>query len=144
MVLFNTNAMAQYSLSGNITDMTSNQGLYGANVILKVNKIKVTPTNNQGYFEFTDLAKGEYVLEVSFVGYQIYKRTITIPTTENLIIKLEEDPYLPDAITVMATRAGENAPLSYSEINKKELEAVNMGKDMPYLLESMPDRKSVV
>jgi len=138
LVLFNSIAIAQHRFSGHVIDTKTGTGLLGANVSLNSSKTIIAPTDNEGYFEFTNLSQGEYLLMVSYVGYKIYLRTISIPETDNLRIDLEEDPYLQDAVVVIATRAGDNAPLSYSEIDKKELEAVNMGKDMPYLLEGMP------
>lgn len=138
LMLFSTITMAQLSFSGQVTDKNTKEGLLGANVTLSSNKTIIVATDEQGYFEFTSLTKGEYTLKVSYVGYQLYSRLITIPSTDNLYLELEEDPYLQDAVIVTATRASEHAPLSYSEIDKKELEVLNMGKDMPYLLEGMP------
>jgi iron complex outermembrane receptor protein len=138
LVLFNTIAMAQHRFSGHVIDKKTENGLVAANVSLNSGKTLIAPTNDEGYFEFTNLSQGEYLLTVSYVGYKIYLRTINIPETDNLSIELEEDPYLQDAVVVTATRASENAPLSYSEIDKKELAVINMGKDMPYLLEGMP------
>ena len=138
IVLLNTVAMAQYRLSGQVIDKNSKIGLQGANVTLQSGKTMVVPTNNQGYFEFTNLSGGEYLLTVSYVGYQLLSRSIAIPGINNLSLELEENPYLEDAVIVTATRAGAKAPLAYSEIDNKELEALNMGKDMPYLLEGMP------
>jgi iron complex outermembrane receptor protein len=138
LMLFSTITMAQYNFSGHVIDKSNNQGLLGANVTLKADNIIIVPTNEQGFFEFTNLSQGEYLLEISYVGYQVYNRTINIPETSNINIKLEEDPYLQDEVVVTATRAIDNAPLSFSEIDKKELEILNMGKDMPYLLEGMP------
>ena len=139
LVLFNTIAMAQIRFSGHVIDENTKKGLLGANITLNSDEDQqITATNAEGYFEFADIKEGEYMLMVSYVGYKIYLRTISIPHIANLSIELEENPYLQDAVVVTATRAGKNAPLSYSEIDKKELEAINMGKDMPYLLEGMP------
>ncbi|MEQ8628995.1 TonB-dependent receptor [Ekhidna sp.] len=39
-----------------------------------------------------------------------------------------------DDVIVYATRANENTPTTYSEISKKEIENVNLGQDLPILL----------
>jgi iron complex outermembrane recepter protein len=138
LVLYSGLASAQYSISGQVIDKNTKNGLIGANVTLKSAKTLVAATDNDGHFEFSGIENGEYILKVSYVGYEIYNQTINIPSDENLSIQLQEDPYLSDAVVVTATRANKNAPLSYSEIDKEELEVLNMGKDVPYLLEGMP------
>ena len=121
LMLFSTITMAQYSLSGHVTEKSNNKGLLGANVSISANNTIIVATDEKGYFEFTNLVQGEYILMVSYIGYQLYSRTINLPGTNNLNIKLEEDPYLQDEVVVTATRAIDNAPLSFSEIDKKEL-----------------------
>lgn len=43
-----------------------------------------------------------------------------------------------DDVIVYATRANENTPTTYSEISKKEIEHVNLGQDLPILLNLSP------
>jgi iron complex outermembrane recepter protein len=138
LVFANTYVLAQYQFSGYVVDKKSQKSLYGANVSLISENTIVTPTNNEGYFEFNNLTRGSYILQVSFVGYRTSSQKIAIPGTKHLSIELEEDPYLQDKVVVMATRAGKNDPFTFTEVDKKDLEEVNMGKDMPYLLEALP------
>ena len=41
-------------------------------------------------------------------------------------------------VQVVATRADKKTPMAYSDLNKRQIEAVNHGKDIPQLLEMMP------
>jgi len=41
-------------------------------------------------------------------------------------------------VTVVSTRAQKNTPISFSEMDKKDLDRVNLGQDIPYLLSTMP------
>ncbi len=138
IVLTGHYAMAQHKFAGYVIEKSTNTPLAGANVALKAQRTLVVATNNEGHFAFTNLAAGEYQLQVSYVGYQSFQQTINIPAISFLQISLTETPYLQDEVIVMATRAGKDAPLAYSEIDKEELAQLNMGKDMPYLLEGMP------
>ncbi len=138
IVLTGHYALAQHKFAGYVTEKSTNTPLAGANVVLKAHKTRVVATDNEGHFAFTNLAAGEYQLQVSYVGYQSFQQTINIPAVSFLQISLTETPYLQDEVIVMATRAGKDAPLAYSEIDKEELAQLNMGKDMPYLLEGMP------
>lgn len=36
-------------------------------------------------------------------------------------------------VQVISTRASKNAPLAFTNVNKKDIQAVNYGKDIPYL-----------
>ena len=130
--------MAQHSISGYVADQITKKGLIGANISIKGNSSSYTATDDNGHFQFSDLAAGKYNLEISYVGYETFNLTISVPTDKELRIELVEAPYLKDAVIVMATRASDNSPQAFSEIDKIELEEVNMGKDMPYLLEGMP------
>lgn len=138
LVLISTYTMAQHSFSGYVMDQTSKKVLMGANIKLVGSSTKLSATDYSGYFEFKDLASGEYNMEVSFVGYQTFSQVVTLSSNQELKVELIEDPYLNDAVVVMATRATDNSPQAFAEIDKVELEAINMGKDMPYLLEGMP------
>jgi len=138
IMLSNFNIRAQHSFSGNIKSKVDQEVLVGANISLKGKRTIVIASDLEGGFQFTNLEPGHYVLQVSFVGYQSYSTKVTIPENEFLIILLVENAYLDDNVIVLATRAKTNSPLSYSEIHKAEIKKINLGRDIPYLLEEMP------
>ena len=138
MVLTGHYVVAQHQFAGFVNDKSNSTALVGANVVLQGHQTLVAATDAAGHFVFDDLPAGEYLITVSYVGYQEFQQTIRVPELDFLKITLTETPYLQDEVIVMATRAGKDAPLAYSEIKKEELEEINMGKDMPYLLEGMP------
>lgn len=39
-------------------------------------------------------------------------------------------------VQVISTRASKKAPLAFTNVSKKDIQAVNYGKDIPYLLDS--------
>ena len=138
MVLTGHYVVAQHQFAGFVNDKSNSTALVGANVVLQGHQTLVAATDAAGHFVFDDLPAGEYLITVSYVGYQEFQQTIRVPELDFLKITLTETPYLQDEVIVMATRAGKDAPLAYSEIKREELEEINMGKDMPYLLEGMP------
>lgn len=137
-MLTNSTVWAQHSFSGSIKSKANQQILVGANISLKGNKTIIIAADKDGHFQFINLEPGDYMLEVSFVGYESYSVKISIPEKKFLNILLAENAYLDDEVIVMATRVQINSPSTYSEIDKVALEELNMGKDMPYLLEGMP------
>ncbi len=43
-----------------------------------------------------------------------------------------------EEIVISGTRAGDNTPMTYYNINKEEIELRNLGQDLPYLLSAIP------
>ncbi len=66
----------QTKISGKITD-EANQPLPGANIYLK-DTYDGTSSEADGTFSFTSNGEGEFVLVISFVGYQSYSEKIIL------------------------------------------------------------------
>lgn len=137
MVMCHTIILAQSNLTGKVVDRQNNP-LPGATIQLSGPVSQAVVADQDGKFNLTNLETGEYMLDVSFVGFTKFSRKITIPYSGELTISLKDNVYLDDEVIVTATRASEKTPLSYSEVDVEQLEETNMGKDMPYLLETTP------
>lgn len=83
----NSVAQTQYSLEGVVLN-ESNKPLTGASVRLPYLG-KGTVTDNAGRFQIDGLAKGDYQIEISFIGYQTLTETISIPERTNVKLKLK-------------------------------------------------------
>ncbi|MDP4262709.1 MAG: TonB-dependent receptor [Bacteroidota bacterium] len=70
------------SVKGKLVDLVDNKPLAGATLRLKMVKdttrIFKGVTDSKGQFEFTDLTKDSFILQVSFVGYENYKQFVTL------------------------------------------------------------------
>ena len=135
--LISGSVLAQHDLRGRVLDRENNAALPGANISSK-NKLLLASTDAYGYFTINNLAAGETTLFISYVGFKKQKIVVQIPHNEPLLIEMEPDSYLSDEVLISATRATDKMPLTYSQIDQKEIESQNFGKDIPYLLESMP------
>lgn len=103
------------------------------------NTSKATTTNLSGQFELEGIKRGNYTLRVSFVGYETYTRDLQLYSDQTLSIELVEGTtLLADEVIVSATRATENTPTTYTEIEREEIEKQNFGQDIPYLLNFTP------
>lgn len=73
---------ASVTVSGNIKDQISKEGLPYVNVVLKIpaNASLVTGTisNEKGLFTLSNVKPGEYQLEASFIGYKKYSTTLYV------------------------------------------------------------------
>ena len=68
--LFNFISFSQNRISGVVYDSNSKESIIGANVVVYSNQeiVKGTTTNVEGEFNF-NLTQGNYVFEISFIGY---------------------------------------------------------------------------
>ena len=62
-------AMAQFNISGKVSEKNNNSTLPGATIRLK-GKTTVSASDANGKYEFKNLPSGNYTLVVSFLGYQ--------------------------------------------------------------------------
>ncbi len=100
--------------SGVILD-EKNDPLPGATVILNFDK-EITVSDRLGRFKFDNLEAGNYLLQISFLGYRKYEEKISI--NENIDVTVNLEPELKTLQEVVITD-------SYTEIRKNE-ESLNI------------------
>jgi len=113
-------------LSGLVTDENQNR-LAGANVLVKeINK--GTTTNYEGEFDL-NLASGNYTISISYIGYVSATKTVQITENQNINFQLIESENVLDEVLVSALRVKANAPITHSNLSKKEIAKRNLGQD---------------
>lgn len=130
---------AQTIVKGIVQDKDG-EALVGAHVQLK-NTYFGTAGNAEGAFKLSGIAAGDYVLVISYIGYEDHVLELPIEAggVHDLgIIQLEKNALMLDEFTVQATRVDLNDPMAYSNISKEQLEKNNLGQDLPYLLDQSP------
>jgi len=137
MAMFPAFGFAQFSVSGIITDSETSDPLLGAHVVVK-GTYRAVSADNKGYYKIDKLKKGSYTLIVSYVGYQTLEKEIKIKSNERLNFTLQTRPVLEDAVIIKATRADEKSPYTYTNISRKNINNLNLGQDLPVLLEFSP------
>jgi iron complex outermembrane receptor protein len=141
LLLFSFTGFAQFRISGEITQELDKAPLEGANIILKeLNRVSVS--GKDGTYNFRDIERGTYTLEVSFIGYRTISRLIDLTEDTDVSISLEEVPIMTDEVIVSATRAQEKTPMTFSVIDREDLEKQNFGQDIPFLLNQIPSSVS--
>jgi iron complex outermembrane receptor protein len=124
-----------FSLSGKVVDENKNP-LAGASILVTEIK-KGTITDFDGTFRF-NLKKGNYTIEVSFLGYKTLSKKITLSKNEETIIKLQTGSTVLEEVLVSAVRVNTDVPVTFSNLTKKEIAKRNLGQDIPILLNYMP------
>jgi len=129
-----TNAQ-KVTVSGKIVNKNQ-EILTGATVLVKETKQGIS-TGLDGSFTFK-LNKGTFTIQVSYIGFKTIEKSIFLDEDKVVNIILEEDDNVLDEVLVSAVRATSSIPVTYSNLNKKELAKRNLGQDIPILLNYLP------
>lgn len=137
LVVLPTLVWAQYDLSGTISHSETGEPIVGANIVLN-NGFKGAVSDKNGMFYIDGLRGGEYHLSVSFIGFQTYTQNLLISNTEKLTIDLIPKNVLTDEFIVSSLRVSDKTAMATTNVDKEELELLNLGQDFPYLLNYTP------
>ncbi|WP_369048416.1 TonB-dependent receptor [Tenacibaculum sp. UWU-22] len=123
------------TLSGTVTD-SNLKPLEGANITVKPQN-QGTSTNFNGNFKLK-LNQGVYVIEVSYVGFKTITQRLNLVNNQQITFQLHTDKTVLDEVLVSAVRVEKDAPVTYSNVTKKQIEKRNLGQDIPILLNYLP------
>jgi iron complex outermembrane receptor protein len=126
---------AQHSISGTLNDSLAQPIPHAMVRLLETNN--VTLTDFHGGFTLENISAGDYTLEMSMIGYKTIKKSIKgLSKNETLAVTLKEDVYNLNQVIVQHTRAKKDAPVAQSTIEYADLEKINLGQDLPILLDN--------
>ncbi len=95
-------------------------------------------TDDQGRFSVSLTPGDSVVLQISYLGYESWIHTIALSVDMPLIIHLNPSVYALQTLELIGTWAGADAPFAVSQMTAEEIEPLNMGQDIPYLLRYTP------
>jgi iron complex outermembrane receptor protein len=133
--LFVFAGMGQIKLTGVVTG--NNDALAGASVVLE-NSMYGVSTQSDGSFEFKNLKPGEYVVKVSFMGFESAETKVNLKSNQKISIQLEQSVIMTDEIMIPASVAKNKTPMAFNNLSGEEIAKRNMGQDIPYLLQLSP------
>ncbi|RYF68153.1 MAG: TonB-dependent receptor, partial [Cytophagaceae bacterium] len=134
--LFALPAWAQRTISGTVSDADGGP-LPGAAVIVD-GTYKGTFTDAKGAFQLTNLKSASTSLQISMLGYETQQQTIDPSQNDILSIKLSKTAVAVDEVVVSATRANQKSAIAYTDVTRRELNKLNLGQDIPQLLNFTP------
>lgn len=125
--LFNFISFSQNRISGVVYDSNSKESIIGANVVVYSNQeiVKGTTTNVEGEFNF-NLTQGNYVFEISFIGYSNFK-TEKIFVNKSFVLDdifLSESSLFLDDVTVK-TKQNLNNETSLITLKNKSINSLD-------------------
>lgn len=130
-------AHAQLNINGKVRGAKDNVLLIGATIQLDGNAV-FTITDEFGAFSLVNIAPGNHVLRVRFLGYEEKSQNFDLQKSIDLDITLEESSVLTDEVIVTATRANEKTPTTFTNINAQSIQKQNFGQDLPIILNWTP------
>lgn len=128
---------SQIKFSGQIADDATGAPLVGAHIHVDGLSSFQAISDNRGAFVFNKIPKGNYVVQVSFVGFQTYKESLELKEDGHISVNLIEG-IIGEEVVIRANRVNENSPAAFSNLSKAEIEKNNNGQDLPFIIGSSP------
>lgn len=136
-------SFAQSVFRGSIREKESGKPVPGATVSAGG---QITVSSENGDFELNVPSPKGAVLEISSIGHLTFRDSLSnyllgrpgqlVPP--HTIILLNRKGLFLEPVEVLATRAGDKAPFTKTNISKQEIEKTNLGQDLPFLLNQTP------
>lgn len=128
---------AQNSILGTIYD-TSGEPLPGANIMIQEQN-QGAISDSDGFFRFANLPKGEYTLMISYIGYKSITEMVDLSQgNAEVEFTLQPTSYQTEVVEVRGTWAEKDDPFTQTNLDKEDLERLNLGQDAPFIFRYTP------
>jgi outer membrane receptor protein involved in Fe transport len=117
-------------IKGRVTDAASNDPLMSANILIKGTSAGAT-TDKDGNYEISNLAPGNYTLEVRYIGYKTKTATITVYENRTVEMNIQLEPGEITLGDVVVTTSSviptpiKKLPNTISVITARDIEQIN-------------------
>jgi len=132
-------AQEKFTLSGTITDATSNETLIGVNVFIPELKAGTT-TNEYGFFSIT-IPKGTYHVSITYLGYQSSEQQINLDKNTRNNFRLSSSEEQLQEVLITDERKATNLRKAEMSVNKLSVATI---KKMPVVLGETDVLKSIL
>jgi len=106
----------------------------------------IISTDDEGSFLLTDLEAGDYDILVTYVGYENLRQKLKlggeIKTLDLGKLRMRASMRQLDDVYINASRITKDDPISFTRITEDDIEALNNGRDIPYVLRYTPSTVS--
>ena len=132
-------AQDKFTLSGTIMDANSNETLIGVNIIIPQLKTGVT-TNEYGFYSLT-IPKGEFSVQISYLGYQTIEENINVNQNTKHNYNLESNKTVLKEVVITDNKTKTDLRKPEMSVNKLSISAI---KRMPVVLGEVDVLKSLL
>jgi iron complex outermembrane receptor protein len=128
-ICLSVNLFAQ--TSGRIVDANTNKGIEAAVVSITGTYLQ-TITDADGKFSFNTSV--DTTVSIRHLSY----KPVTVQLSADNEIRLEPQTYISEEVTISSSRADRKSAIAYTDLSKSDIEKQNNGRDVPFLLNSLP------
>lgn len=121
----------EYTISGTISDNETGETMIGASIVVRVTPIVGTTCNAYGYYSLT-LPQGEYMLEISFIGYKTITTKINLSENKKIDFNLETNSETLEEVVISAEKKNEIIVSDKVGVEKIEIKEI---KKIPVLFD---------
>ncbi|HMR15023.1 TonB-dependent receptor [Mariniflexile maritimum] len=139
LLSFILSAQQTHSIRGTIKDSNNGETLLGATVFIKGTSIG-TVTNEYGFYSIT-APQGQYILTISYIGYQTLSESIYLEKDETLNFELTEQSTSLEEVVIIAEET-EQISIKTPEMSVSKLNASTI-KQMPAVMGEVDVLKSI-
>jgi len=134
---FYSQGFSQVTVSGTVRDHDSGKPMAGAHLSIE-NTFISTASADDGKYRIRVLKPGNWTLKLSYMGYQSIVNMCRLVHDTVIDFTMETSAILGEEVNIIATRAQEKTPTTYSTLNSIDIEKNNMGQDLPFIIENTP------
>ncbi|WP_348798522.1 TonB-dependent receptor [Flavobacterium adhaerens] len=134
-----SNNKQKFIISGTISDSKSNETLIGVNVYFPSLKIGAT-TNEYGFYSLT-LPKGEYEMEITYVGFETVNEKINLTQNTKKNYSLTESGQQLKEVVISSEKNTANIRKPEMSVNKLSISSI---KKMPVVMGEVDVIKSIL
>lgn len=139
LVLSFLNAQERFTLSGTVTEVSSNEALIGVSIVIPSLQTGVT-TNEYGFFSLT-LPAGTYEIQVTSLGYRDLFETVVFDRDKKINFKLSEEAEALEEVVVTENVEKLNIRKPQMSVNTLSVQTI---KDIPVVLGEADIIKSLI
>jgi len=137
-ILVAISSHAQTRLVGLVTG-AGDEPLEGVHIVVGEERLFGASTDRTGHYTITGLRSGEVRLRLSYIGYLPVDTVLRLLAGANEHnVNMRANATALREAEVSALRAGDRAPFAKTVVTREELQRINTGVDLPYLLELQP------
>ena len=129
----------QTTVSGNVSDKSTNELIIGANVFI-VGTNMGAATDIDGNYEINNVPNGTYSIRVSSIGFSTITQQVLVEgTTLNLNFEMIPSSEALEALEVFASRAKEReTPIAFTDYDAEEIQNTLASREIPLILNTAP------
>lgn len=139
LTIFTSFAQEKFTLSGTIIDNKNNETLIGVNIFIPALKAGTT-TNEYGFYSLS-VPKGEYEIEISYIGYQTIQKHISLNQNTKSNFSIKEGGEELQEVVITENKGRINVKSPEMSVNKLSISTI---KKMPVVLGEVDVLKSIL